>query len=480
MRRVCIVLLATIMATPTADAQVCSTNYVVGPARPDTAIIARYGWDYAPSVMQDGQYRVWWCGADYEYSGDAIVYATAQSLTGPWSQPQKVMSASLVPGTFDQVHVCDPSVIRVEGTYYLYYSGHNDVFYPSPNARTTEIGVATSQDGINWTRANGGQPIIVAARGVTHPDFPALHQAGRTYGAGQPSVTYVNGRFYLVYTDSTGCASNEINGAGQYVLRSWDPLFLQDVEELVLPGHFQQRESRNHTTYSLLEAFSVDWQYVDMLDVFAIAAHGVAGTTHMRFFSANLSALVYTFGFPGEWREGPGLVSRPDKHAIPTRTCGKLSFDIIKAVGGVPTDPFTWDLGTAGVDFFTGQSCECSSLPRVYEGTLVASSGYPWAFVSSERTRLHLGSAPAALTLSKNVYDISAQMFQLIPAGPSLYIGNAAYITTGQPGGFLLDDGRLWGGSCYDLFLRNGSSITWIDPSQYAAMPKGPGLYCVQ
>lgn len=57
MRRVCIVLLATIMATPTADAQVCSTNYVVGPARPDTAIIARYGWDYAPSVMQDGCQR---------------------------------------------------------------------------------------------------------------------------------------------------------------------------------------------------------------------------------------------------------------------------------------------------------------------------------------------------------------------------------------------------------------------------------------
>ena len=183
---------------------------------------------------------------------------------------------------------------------------------------------------------NGGNAIVV----------PKRSSAGlpNNYGAGQPSVTYLEGKFYLMYTDSTGLGGNLGNGAGQYVLRSSDPAFLTGVDELTANG-FVPLTAAIHTTRSLTEAFSADWQFVDALDAFMVAVASSTGNgsdaTELRLFDRSFNRIPGAPLVLGNWAEGPGIVGRPDRHAIPSPDCGRLPVDVMHAIGGAVS---TWDL----------------------------------------------------------------------------------------------------------------------------------------
>ncbi len=448
--------------TPAAHAATL-TNYRGG----NTPVYSRTSYDYVPSVMKDGVYRMWWCGG---IAGDYILYAEADSLSGPWhargstvaNSHNTVFRPTGNAAQFDGIHVCDPSVIRVDSTYYMYYGGYGD------GTGTTMIGVASSPDGITWTRLNGGNPIIVPAR-----DYRTVPNK---YGAGQPSVTYVNGKFYLIFTDSTGYAVDG-NGGGQFVLRSSDPTFQTGVEELTATG-FAPRTAANHTQYSLLGAFSVDWQYVDTNDTFAVAVDGpTASATRVFLFNSTLSALVDQFDVSGTWTEGPAIVSRPDKHALASSTCGTVPVDIIRSVG--PGGPDTWNLARSGVDLLTGRTCDQIAHGRVYEGYIIQSPGLPLTLARGG-VRLQFALAAPALDLSRNAIAVSSDLFHRIPYGASMTSGAPVYGASGRPAAFYLDDGRLWPVSCLEAITHNNSSITGISVSQWDTYAKGPSLHCVK
>ena len=155
--------------------------------------------NYVPTVMYDeteNLYKVWSCaivsGDDPDVNiamGDHIVYKQSPTLAGlasaPWSialEPRNQVS-----GAFDGESTCDPSVIRVQNHYYLYYGGYD----PCENPHTTRIGVAVSSNGgRTFTRLNGGQPIL-------EMDAPQT-----LYGVGQPSVVKApDGYYYMMYSD---------------------------------------------------------------------------------------------------------------------------------------------------------------------------------------------------------------------------------------------------------------------------------------
>lgn len=443
---------------------------------------------YVPTLMFDGTYRSWFCTGHYEgvgpsrsYHGDQVAYSTAPSPAGPWSTPVPVFRNSGNAAAFDGFHTCDPSVIRVNGVYYMYYGGHNNIVYPAHGYTSTAIGVSTSVDGTSWSRLNGAQPIVTAARGAGHPAYPSL-AATRGYGAGQPSVTHVDGLFYLAYTDTTGYASNSVNGAGIYVLRSPDPTFRTAVEALVGPGTFAPRTTLNQTSFRLLEAFSVDWQFVDMLDAFAVADAVIdPGGKRIRvsMWNRSLGTVFASHSQPADWNEGPGLISRPDKHALASPiSCGTVPIDLLRSVG--PAGDFSrWGLAHIGFDFSTNLSCACARLPRVFEGTAVAAPGHPWAVVVGG-LRLHFQLAAPLLTLAKTVHHVAWDIYTHIPAGPSLFQGSPVYYSNGTPGAFLLGDGRLWPASCYDLVTANASSMAYVSPWQWSQHPIGPALFCVR
>ncbi|MEQ8328851.1 MAG: hypothetical protein RH859_00155 [Longimicrobiales bacterium] len=63
------------------------------------------------------------------------------------------------PGAFDQNGVSHPHVVLHEGRFWMWYGGI-DGTQGSNSVRTERLGLAHSDDGFNWTRANDGRPVL--------------------------------------------------------------------------------------------------------------------------------------------------------------------------------------------------------------------------------------------------------------------------------------------------------------------------------
>ena len=336
-------LLAPAAVEAATSARIGETTVVRISAPPDPPLLQRERYDYAPSVLfdaEEGLYRMWWCGG---LAGDHILYAESSSLSGPFhsrrSTRPNTYDVALAPvrsprNAFDASHTCDPSVMKIGRDWYLYYGGANDREAGSP----TRIGLATSRDGVTWRRANNGLPIVSPVRDV--------RTVANGYGAGQPSITHVDGMFHLVYTDTTGYGGNQGNGAGQYVLRSRDPLFREGVEELG-PRGFAPSTARRHTRHSLLEAFSTDWQFSPALDAFVLA-ESFTSPGGTRVVKAHFLNHALTAELPGSptivratWREGTALVGGLDRR-LPDPVGGVQELQVVRPLGD--GSPFTWRL----------------------------------------------------------------------------------------------------------------------------------------
>lgn len=337
-------------------------------------------YSYAPSIMYDGGiYKMWFCGRSDDRSddGDHIMYAEASSPNGPWhahgnsianSYDDVFKHPSRNRNGFDGDNTCDPSVIKVNNMYYMYYGGEDIGHY------NTMIGAAWSTDGIHWARWDNsdnsdspGKPIISPYRpNVTTPG--AADNGGRSYGAGQPSVAFDGTYYYLIYTDTTGTASDG-NGGGQYVLRSQDWTFGHDPQRLPVfaltkTGVWAPFNSSTQTSYSLFAAFSVDMQFDSVNKRFIIAsAAGTRGSPNygyflVQFFSQNFQKLynqdVY---IPAPWMEGPGLISNYNKTVMFTDgTNLKYSFNVIypmKNPYSAYGNPFSWVLSWVRLNVYT-------------------------------------------------------------------------------------------------------------------------------
>ena len=239
-------------APPAAPAVLGTEN-----ARTSNHAVAAAGGDshynYAPAVMRDGgAVRLWWCSqlGSAGPPGDDIIYATAPTVNGPFRAPRAVFSGSR--HGFDAMHTCDPSVLRIDGVYYLYYTGS-----AGGHAHGNAIGLATSTDGTHWKRRPA--PILTAS---------GLDPKANTYGIGQPSALKLGAWFYLMYTDTTEPGAGP-NGAGQFVVRAHDAAFTVDVQTMTATG-FQPRDA-HPVKRSIVDAFSADWMWVDALAAFAVA-----------------------------------------------------------------------------------------------------------------------------------------------------------------------------------------------------------------
>lgn len=451
---------------------------IVNPRVSNTAQLSHPDYDYAPSIMLDGNYRMWWCGQGG--SGDHIYYAEAESLDGPWhahgvATPNTANDLFQPTGKladFDGQYTCDPSVVRVNGKYYMYYGGA----YPAGAPETdgdTRVGLAVSDDGYFWTRANGGKPIVVPAR-----NYKTVG-AGARYGAGQPSVVYVDGKFYMTYTDLTGYDGDPNQYSAQYVLRSPDPTFQTGVEELGASG-FAPYSAATHAKHALVRAVSVDWMYSDAIDCFIMAVDGYFGdAVGLLVWDKNFNRLnADPIRMTGDWREGPGLVTRPDKHANPGSDCGSIPIDVMRALG--PGDNLgAWDLGHTGADLTTGQNCGSIPLDRLYEGSRIASAGLPLAAVFGGQ-RLQFALAPPAVRLARTEFQVSAAIFNAIPYGASLSEGAPSWVATGRPNAFFLDDKRLWPYGCLELRDENHSLDVVKTPTEFDAVAVAASLQCLR
>ncbi|MGW2631542.1 beta-xylosidase [Streptomyces chattanoogensis] len=429
-------------------------------------------YDYAPSVMVDGVYKMWWCGQTPggKVPGDDILYAESSSLNGPFhaqgsSAPHQIVFDGTGTGSFDNKHTCDPSVVRVGGIYYMYYGAERQ------DGEPTTIGVASSPDGIHWTRLNNDRPIITPAH---------QQQTGNSYGAGQPSVIYRKGEFYLIFTDTTGAGAAHNGGAGQFAWRSPDPTFQSKTEVSTASG-WKPKTAANSRSFSVVNAVSADWQFSDALGAFVIAHDNTPGQTTLTFLdSDNLARHRYPeVAIPGQWTEGPGIVSRPDKHSVVSANndCGRIPIDVIRSTTTFPPR----QPAHIGLDLLSRTAC--ASMPRrriaeMYEGYGLQSSGLPAAVVVSGR-RLQIQDASVYTDLTRNRISVPSSIYFAVPYGASLHDRATVLGAPGLPGAFELDHHFLWPVSCLRLVSDNHSSITMVDRKAWLSHPRGPDLDCL-
>jgi hypothetical protein len=445
---------------PLATDRPRASNGVVASGGPDAP------YNYAPTVLLDqGRYRMWWCSQlpGVGQPGDDVVYAEAANPDGPFAAPDGRPGAPVFHGAgggFDAVHTCDPSVIAVGGMYYLYYTGA-----AGDHGHGNAIGVAVSRDGITWTRSAGGQPIVLPSGEVARDN---------AYGAGQPSALYLDGWYYLMFTDTTGKAAGW-NGAGQFVLRARDPVFSTDRQALTDSGFVPVSGATWPRARSIVDAFSADWMWVDALDAFAVAHETAEGTT-LTFWDRDFTRNPYRpVVVGGAWREGPGLVRRADGHApVPAEDpCGRVPVDLVRATrdGAGPTD-----LAHFGIDLRGLSGC---ADPRRAAAVL---DGY--AVPSPERTvdlvingvlvRVDRRSVAAALAV--RVLDERPAGVNGLPVAARLHSGAPAVRADGRPVGLLLDDGRLWAVGGQDVAALNSSTVQQIPPDRWDTYRAGADL----
>jgi len=422
-------------------------------------------YNYAPSLLlEQGKYRMWWCSqlGIANPPGDDILLAESATIDGGFRGPDGKAATPVFsgrPGGFDGMHTCDPSVIRVGGTYYLYYTGA-----AGDHAHGNAIGLATSPDGRVWTRANGGKPIVGAARDVDN---------GNTYGAGQPSVLYLAGQFYLMFTDTTGEYTGH-NGAGQFVLRSPDPNFQTNVQALA-PGGFRDVSNTGERLRSIVDAFSADWMWVDSLAAFAIAHETQDGTT-ITFWDLNFRHQPYEpVLVPGVWREGPGLVRRPDGHAPVSveDPCGTVSIDLVRATHQGRFGPS--NLSHFGLDVVGFNACEDEGR------ALLALDGF--AMPSPQRTidlvvdgtLVRIDRRSVAEKLAVRVLDEPVPALAKAEVAARLKPGAEARRTPNRGIAFLIDD-RLWPVHSDEVPALNSSAVLDMSEQEWDGYESGPDL----
>lgn len=443
-----------------------------GDPRQSGGVIAAGGADavynYGPSVMLDrGQTRMWWCSqyGSAAPAGDDILYAQAQSIDGPFTAPGGGMPAAVfsgAPGQFDGMHTCDPSVLRVGSTYYLYYTGA-----AGDHALGNAIGLATSPDGVHWTRAANGRPIL----GPSHD----VHRAN-VYGAGQPSVVYLGGWFYLMFTDTTGRAAGT-NGAGQFVLRSPDPAFSGGVQALDVGGFVPVSSTSAPRSRSVVDGFSADLMWVGALDAFVVA-HETDGGTTLTFWTADFAEHPYQpVVVPGPWQEGPGLVRRADGHAplASADPCDRVPFDVVRATtiggAGAPTALRHFGLDLAG-------SQACTSPDRVaatFDGVTVPSPERTMDLVRSGK-RVRVERRAVATELAGELLEKAPPEVAALPVAARLRPGAEAVQAPDRGLALILDDHRLWRVPDLGVLLGNGSSPHPLTTAQWDAYQRASSL----
>ena len=129
-------------------------------------------------------------GTDYRigiaYSDDR--YNWVKAANNPILSP--------VPATWEHDNTKDPSLLLVNGIYYLYYTGFNA-------ANTTQIGLATSLDGINWTKY-ADNPVITFADTNNIPRFSvAYYDEAETDAAKRWKIWYTDENYDIGYAYSS-------------------------------------------------------------------------------------------------------------------------------------------------------------------------------------------------------------------------------------------------------------------------------------
>lgn len=305
----------------------------------ESYLIGRDGnYDYSPTMMiekishSNFIYRLWWCG-NWGGKGDHILYS--ESTDGlQFSNPVVAYSPDLYDvAAFDRDHTCDPSVIKVDGTYYLYYSGLNNDRLKQPTAKTY-IGVAKSTSPVGFMKV--GELIAPYDKSIN------------AYGAGQPSVFHKDGYYYIGWHDNTGPSAadpeeGKIVGQKWYISKSTSPEFDTDTYNLVA-GEWVKSETGKPSPvdYYIGRHANASMSYIKDTDIFVLIQSQMqpdyTKVIAMITFDSEYNEYDNIPLVSADWAEGVGISTTPQGALIPEKTF------IIYPKGALGSSPWVWDL----------------------------------------------------------------------------------------------------------------------------------------
>ncbi|MDB6031367.1 MAG: hypothetical protein JWM16_1705 [Verrucomicrobiales bacterium] len=128
---------------------------------------------YAPSVVLEGDLWRMWYGGQGKDGHDRIHYAESRNSGRSWTK----CGLALENGSAN--HVNDPSVLRVDGKWFMFYT-------VAEQGTEDAIALATSSDGLKWEK-----------KGVVLQPGPKGSWDSRLLG--RPSVLHENGQFRMWY-----------------------------------------------------------------------------------------------------------------------------------------------------------------------------------------------------------------------------------------------------------------------------------------
>lgn len=155
-----------------------------------------YGVRTAYLIKDADEYKMWFSGGSENSESSVFGARSGDGLAWERMGYSPVLSKG-TSGSWDSQHVGAGPVIKIDGVYYMYYSGWSDYRYQ------WHIGLATSYDGLIWVKKN----------------YPVLN-AGNSYDyrIGAHSVIKVGNQYLLYY----GGQSQNNNRWAEYIAISND------------------------------------------------------------------------------------------------------------------------------------------------------------------------------------------------------------------------------------------------------------------
>ena len=150
-------IFSTILISLISNYVFAQTNFIKHPDNPVLENGPTGSWDswaaHSPWIIFDGQsYKMWYTGGNGTPGIQAIGYATSSDGLN-W---EKYSNNPVLKGEQIISDLNDACVIKVDGEYLMFYS-----WAINSNSYIMGIGLATSEDGINWTKCLNNPVIIL-------------------------------------------------------------------------------------------------------------------------------------------------------------------------------------------------------------------------------------------------------------------------------------------------------------------------------
>lgn len=220
--RLAIPLLATIFATPFGPWGRLSPQPIIAPQGSGFESAGTFN----PAVISKGGKIVMLYRAQDAKGTSTLGYATsedgvhftrlAQPVFGPEAPYEKGGGTE------------DPRLVKLSGTYYLTYTGYNNVDGAGKDKKDAQLCLATSPDLLHWTR-----------RGVILQAYHGKWNVGWTK-SGAIVAQKINGRYWMYYLGESPDSAGEMGIAASEDLLHWTDASSRPVAS-VRPGHFDSK-----------------------------------------------------------------------------------------------------------------------------------------------------------------------------------------------------------------------------------------------